>query len=71
MSKNLIQLYRDIQRVKETEQVLAIKQEILQLLNDQLKVNVLGTVNIADVVGFESVESYLDHARQLIALSKK
>ena len=56
MSKNLIQLYRDIQSVKETEQVLEIKQEIIQLLNDQLKVNVLETVNIADVVGFESVE---------------
>lgn len=66
----LLRLYQEIDEMNQTEEVLLIKKKVGTILKDELRHNVLQTVSIAEVVGYEEVESYLKNALNLVQLYK-
>lgn len=71
LHNKLLRLYQDIEEMEQTKEVQSIKRKVSIILKDELRQNVLETVSIAEVVGYEEVESYLKNALELVQLYKK
>lgn len=71
LHNKLLRLYQDIEEMEQTKEVQSIKRKVGIILKDELRQNVLETVSIAEVVGYEEVESYLKNALELVQLYKK
>lgn len=71
LHNKLLRLYQDIEEMEQTKEVQSIRRKIEIILKDELRQNVLETVSIAEVVGYDEIESYLKHALELVQMYKK
>lgn len=71
LHNKLLRLYQEIEEMNQTEEVQAIKKKMATILRDELRQNVLETISIAEVVGYEEVETYLKNALDLVQLYKR
>ena len=56
---NLLKIYMIVDKMEETEQVKKIKTDIKALLSESLKISVLESSSIADVLGYEETKSII------------
>ena len=70
LHNKLLRLYQEIEEMNQTAEVQLIKKKVGTILKDELRQNVLQTVSIAEVVGYEEVETYLKNALNLVQLYK-
>ena len=66
LHNKLLRLYQDIEEMEQTKEVKTIKRKVGIILKDELRQNVLETVSIAEVVGYDEIELYLKNALELV-----
>lgn len=71
---NLLEVYMIIDKMEETPEIAKLKEDIKNMLNESLRISVLETSSIADVIGIEETKKViLDMFKtvELIEESKK
>ncbi|CAD7839806.1 MAG: hypothetical protein [Olavius algarvensis Gamma 1 endosymbiont] len=71
MNTDLIVLYKQLDDMKQTEEVLQIKNQIKEALYQKLKVHFLELTGIGRVIGYEELQIELTKAIELIEIEKK
>lgn len=56
---NLLKVYMIIDKMEETPEVTKLKEDIKNMLNESLRVSVLETSSIADVIGLEETKKII------------
>lgn len=67
---NLLKLYMVVDKMEETEQVLKIKSDIKALLSESLKMSVLESSSIADVLGYEETKKIIMDMYQMVEITE-
>ncbi len=68
---NLLKIYMMVDKMEETEQTLKIKKDIKTLLSESLKLSVLETSSIADVLGFEETKKIIFDMYRLVEITEE
>ncbi|MCB2262233.1 MAG: hypothetical protein LGR52_04740 [Candidatus Thiosymbion ectosymbiont of Robbea hypermnestra] len=71
MNTDLIVLYKQLDDMKQTEEVLQIKNQIKEVLYQKLKVHFLELTGIGRVIGYEELQTELAKAIELIEVEKE
>lgn len=68
---NLLKLYMMVDKMEETEQVLKIKSDIKALLSESLKLAVLESSSIAEVLGPEETKKIIMDMYQMVEIAEE
>ena len=68
---NLLKIYMIVDKMEETEQVLKIKTDIKALLSESLKMSVLESSSIADVLGYEETKSIIQDMYKMVEMTEE
>jgi hypothetical protein len=71
LDTDLITLYRQLDDMKQTEEVLQIKNQIKESLYQKLKMHFLELTGIGRVIGYEELQIELKKAIEFIEIEKK
>lgn len=71
MDTDLITLYKQLDNMKQTEEVLQIKNQIKESLYQKLKLHFLELTGIGRVIGYEELQTELTKAIEFIEIEKK
>ncbi len=71
MDTDLITLYKQLDDMKQTEEVLQIKNQIKESLYQKLKMHFLELTGIGRVIGYEELQTELKKAIEFIEMEKK
>lgn len=71
MDTDLITLYKQLDDMKQTEEVLQIKNQIKESLYQKLKLHFLELTGIGRVIGYEELQTELAKAIEFIEIEKK
>ena len=68
---NLLKIYMIVDKMEETEQILKIKSDIKALLSESLKVSVLESSSIAEVLGYEETKKIITDMYQMVEITEE
>ncbi len=71
MDTDLITLYKQLDDMKQTEEVLQIKNQIKESLYQKLKMHFLELSGIGRVIGYEELQTELKKTIEFIEMEKK
>lgn len=70
MSTDLVKLYKQLEDMEQTKEVLQIKNNIKESLYQNLRISLLDFTSIGRVIGYDEIQEELKKAIQLVELSK-
>ena len=70
MDTDLITLYKQLDDMKQTEEVLQIKNQIKESLYQKLKLHFLELTGIGRVIGYEELQTELAKAIEFVEIEK-
>ncbi|UOB16431.1 hypothetical protein [Abyssalbus ytuae] len=65
---NLLKVYMIVDKMEETKEILKVKEDIKKILSESLKISVLETSNITDVLGIEEAKKILLDMYKMVEL---
>ena len=68
---NLLKVYMIVDKMEETKEVLKVKEDIKKILSESLKVAVLETSSIADVLGIEETKKIILDMYKMVELTEE
>jgi len=71
MDTDLITLYKQLENMKQTEEVVQLKNQIRESLYQKLKMHFLELTGIGRVIGYEELQIELAKAIEFIEIEKK
>ena len=71
MSTDILKLYRQLDDMEQTKEVLQLKNQIKETLYQNLRMHFLELTSIGRVIGYNELQEELKKAIHLIELQKK
>jgi len=71
MDTDLIQLFKQLENMKQTEEVLQIRKQIKEALYQKLRILTLDLTGIGRVIGYEELQTELTKAINLLEIEKR
>lgn len=71
MDTDLIQLFKQLEDIKQTEEVIQIKNQIRESLYQKLKIHFLELTGIGRVIGYDELQTELMKAINLLEIERE
>lgn len=71
MNEDILKLYKQLEDMEQTKEVVQIKNQIKETLYQNLRMYFLELTSIGRVIGYEELENELKKAIDLIEIQKK
>jgi hypothetical protein len=71
MNTDLLNLYRQLDDMEQSEEAKQLKSQIKEMLSQNLRMHVLELTSIGQVIGFEELQNELRKAIKLIEIQKR
>ncbi len=68
---NLLKIYMIVDKMEETKQVLKIKSDIKTLLSESLRLSVLESSGIAEVLGYEETKKIISDMYNIVEMTEE
>ena len=70
MNADILRLYKQLDDMKQTDEVVQLKNQIKETLYQNLRMHFLELTNIGRVIGYDELQDELKKAIELIELQK-
>ena len=70
MNADIIKLYKQLEDMNQTDEVLQLKNQIKETLYQNLRINFLELTSIGRVIGYDELQIELKKAMELIEMQK-
>ena len=70
MNTELIVLYKQLEKMEQTKEVVQLKEQIKERIYQQLRMNFLDVIGAGRVIGYEELQHELYKAIQLLEIQK-
>lgn len=71
MNTELIVLYKQLEKMEQTKEVLQLKEQIKERIYQQLRMNFLDVIGAGRVIGYEELQQELYKAIELLEIQIK
>ncbi|MBK7882397.1 MAG: hypothetical protein IPJ81_00040 [Chitinophagaceae bacterium] len=71
MNTELIVLYKQLEKMEQTKEVLQLKEQIKERIYQQLRMNFLDVIGAGRVIGYEELQQELNKAIELLEIQIK